>query len=70
MKIDENEFFRQATLLICGRLEIEEAMADCIRYLNQYIPADKISLELYSPDFSAMRIMAQATPAGGIKTKT
>jgi len=68
MKIDENEFFRQATLLICGRLEIEEALADCIRYLNQYIPADKISLELYQPDFSAMRIIAQATPAGGRKT--
>lgn len=65
MQIDENEFFRQATLLICGRLEIEEAMADCIRYLNQYIPADKISLEHYHPDFKAMKIIAQATPAGG-----
>ena len=68
MKIDENEFFRQATLLICGHLEIEEAMADCIRYLNQYIPADKMSLELFKPDFSAMRIIAEATPAGGKKT--
>ena len=68
MKIDENEFFRQATLLICGRLEIEKAMADCIRYLNQYIPADKIALELYQPDFNAMRIIAEATSEGGRKT--
>ena len=68
MTIDENEFFRQATLLICGRLEIEDAMADCIRYLNQFMPADKISLEHYQPDFKAMQIIAQATPAGGKKT--
>lgn len=68
MTIAENEFFRQATLLICGRLEIEEGMADCIRYLNQFIPADKISLETYSRDFSSMRIIAEATPNGGKKT--
>jgi len=67
MIVDENEFFRQATLLICGHLEIEEAMADCIRYLNQYIPADMISLELYNSDYSVMRIIAEATPAGGKK---
>ncbi len=68
MAIDENKFFRQATLLICGHLEIEEAMADCIRYLNRFIPADMISLELYNSDFSAMRIIAEATPDGGRKT--
>ena len=67
MIVDENEFFRQATLLICGRLEIEDAMADCIRYLNQYIPADKIMVELFSPEFNAMQIIADATPDGGRK---
>lgn len=65
--IDENKFFRHATLLICGHLEIEASLSDCIRYLNQYIPADKISLELYKPDFSAMRLIAEATPDGGRK---
>jgi len=67
MMIDENKFFRQATLLICGHLEIEEALSACIRYLSQYIPADKVSLELYKPDFSAMQIIAEATPEGGRK---
>jgi len=68
MKIDKNEFFREATLLICGKLEIEAAMADCIRYLSQYMPADMMSLELFSPDFSSMRILAEATSEGSKKT--
>jgi len=28
--IGENEFFRQASLIICGNLEIEDAMAACL----------------------------------------
>ena len=65
MMIDENKFFRHATLLICGHLEIEASLCDVIRYLARFLPADKISLELYKPDFSAMRIIADATPDGG-----
>ena len=67
MTTDKNAFFRQATLLICGHLEIEEAMASCMGYLEQFIPADKMYLLLHDLDFGAMRIIAKATPAGGTK---
>ncbi len=30
MIIDENEFFRQATLRICGNLDFEFAMQECL----------------------------------------
>ena len=55
MKMDENEFFRQATLRICGNLEIEEAMSSCLHFLLQSMPVDRMYLQLYDPGFSAMR---------------
>lgn len=38
--MDENEFFRQATLRICGSLDIEKGLQECFNYLVNYIPAD------------------------------
>jgi hypothetical protein len=35
--MDENVFFREATLRICGNLEIEEALGE-INYLTPYRP--------------------------------
>jgi hypothetical protein len=32
--MDENEFFRQATLCICGNLEIEKAMVSFLQYIQ------------------------------------
>jgi len=46
MQIDENEYFRNATMKIFGNLNVEEAMLDCIRYLREFIPADRMFLHL------------------------
>ncbi len=62
MNIDENEFFRQATLRICGDLEIEQAMSALLRYLTQVMPADRMFLQLFDAGFGAMRTIAHATP--------
>jgi transcriptional regulator with GAF, ATPase, and Fis domain len=59
--IDENKFFRQATLRICGSLDIEEAMRRCLRYLEEVIPVDRISLLIYERDLGAMRTLLLAT---------
>ncbi len=67
MAVDKNEFFRQATLLICGYLEIEEAMASCLGYLKEFMPADVMYLLLDDIEYDSMRIIAQATPSGGEK---
>ena len=42
--VDEKDFFREATLRICGSLEIEKALWDCLVYIRQYIPADDDTL--------------------------
>jgi transcriptional regulator with GAF, ATPase, and Fis domain len=60
MKIDENEFFREATLRICSHLEIEEGLKDCFDYISRYMPADAIYLEKNEPMLSGMRVMARA----------
>ena len=52
MKIDENDFFRQATLRISSSLDIEKAMRDCMNYLQQYIPISGMYFFMYDPDLN------------------
>jgi len=63
--IDDNEFFRNATLRICGNLEIEEAMCTCVRYMRKFVPVDRMFLQVYEPDVGAMRTLATATAEDG-----
>ena len=59
--IDEKEFFRNATLAICGNLQIEQAMRDCIGTIGDLLPVDRMFLQIYEPDIGAMRTIAIAT---------
>jgi hypothetical protein len=38
MSVDENEFFRQVTRLICGSLDIEKALNRCHQYIGKFMP--------------------------------
>src|SRR5512136_597288 len=67
MAIDENEFFRKATMQICSSLEIETAMWRSIQFLREFIPVDMMFLHLYERDLGAMRTIAVATPSQGKK---
>jgi hypothetical protein len=57
--MDENEFFRQATLRICGNLEIEEAIQRLLLYLKKFMPADLLFLQKLDNDYNAMRTIAR-----------
>jgi len=59
--MDENQFFREATLKICGNLEIEQALQSCLLYLQDQLPVDIMFLEYYDHDYNAMRSIARAT---------
>jgi transcriptional regulator with GAF, ATPase, and Fis domain len=63
--IDENEFFRGATLRICGNLAIEDAMRASTRYIGELIPVDRMFLQVFEPDLGAMRTLATATADTG-----
>jgi transcriptional regulator with GAF, ATPase, and Fis domain len=61
VNIDQNEFFRQATLRICGCLEIEKAMRDVIGYLQNFIPVDNMTMHLFMPKLGIIRTIAIAS---------
>ena len=55
-------FFREATIRICGSLNIDRAMARCLDYIGGQIPATGMSLHLYEPEFDALRTVAAVMP--------
>ena len=63
--VDDNEFFRSATLSICGSLEIEGAMSACVRAMQRFLPVERMFLQVYEPDLGAMRTVAAATSKAG-----
>jgi len=61
MGVDENEFFRQATVQLCGSLDIEKAVNRCRRYLGEFFPVTRMDLHLFEQALRTMRIIAQST---------
>jgi len=62
MIVDENNFFRQATLLICGNLDFEIALQKCLIYLKSFMPADRMRLNIYDRGLTILKTVASATP--------
>ncbi len=65
MTIDKNVFFREATFKICGSLEIETALWQCLLYIRKYIPATQMNLHLYDQGLGIVETVAHATPENG-----
>ncbi|WPD23418.1 MAG: sigma 54-interacting transcriptional regulator [Candidatus Electrothrix scaldis] len=63
--MDENEFFREATLRICGNLEIEKALFSALKYMRQVMPVDHMFFQFYDEEHNAMHILADASPECG-----
>lgn len=59
---DENEFFRQATLRICGSLDLDIGLARFLGFVKAYLPADAVSLSVYDEERHEGRIYASAGP--------
>ena len=59
--MDENEFFRHASLHVCGHLDIAEAMRSTLDYFQGILPADRLYLQLYEPELGSMRTIAMAS---------
>ena len=58
--MDKNEFFREATVRICGNLEIEQALHATLKFIRGLIPIDIILLEYFDLGKKAMRTLAKA----------
>ena len=64
MKLDENEFFRQATLRICSSLDIEKALFNCLQYIRLFMPASKVSLGVFAPASGTLKSLIIVDHAG------
>ena len=56
--LDENEFYRQATLRIFGSLNINTAISRCKDYLSGHLPVSGMFFTLYEPNLNTSRVMA------------
>jgi transcriptional regulator with GAF, ATPase, and Fis domain len=65
--MDENLFFKQATLLICSSLDIEIALWRFRQFIVSHMPADEIYLNVYDPSIGGLRYIAKADADGGEK---
>jgi transcriptional regulator with GAF, ATPase, and Fis domain len=61
MRINKNVFFRDATLKICGSLEMEKALWQCLLYIRDFLPASQMSLYIYNQKTGIAEIIAHAT---------
>ena len=59
---DQNEFFRQMVVRICGTLDTDVAMERCYYYLRDHIPLDEITLNRYEPELNLFRPIATFSP--------
>ncbi|MBL1213740.1 MAG: sigma 54-interacting transcriptional regulator [Ignavibacteriae bacterium] len=59
--MDKNEFFRQASLKIMSNLDLKLGLQSCLKYISDYIPADRIYLQKYEHVLGAMRLVSCAT---------
>ncbi len=62
MAIDENEFYRQATLRIFSSLNIDTAISSCKEYLSHFLPVSGMFFTLYEPSLNTSRVMAGIWP--------
>jgi transcriptional regulator with GAF, ATPase, and Fis domain len=60
--VDDNEFFRQATLRISSSLSAEVAMKRCMEFLKQHIPVSGMLFSLYDPDLNIGKVLASIWP--------
>ncbi len=68
--IDENTFFREATLRICGSLEIENSLNQFLLYIRNFIPADRMNLHIYDPNLGIIETIADTDLKGSVSLST
>ena len=54
MKLNDMDFFHQATKKICGSLDIEIVLTRCLAFFQEFMPLDGIAMNIYRPNARAM----------------
>jgi transcriptional regulator with GAF, ATPase, and Fis domain len=61
MSVEASDFFREATLRICGSLDIEAAIQHCLGYLSRFLPATRLCFHIYDREQGVVETVAMAT---------
>ncbi len=59
--MDKLTFFKDAVLRICRNLEIEKALQECLLYLQDYMPVDRMFLNRFDPNYGTIHSVASST---------
>jgi formate hydrogenlyase transcriptional activator len=60
--INENDFFRQATLLICSSLNVDTALKRFMTYLENTMPVSGLVMAVYEPEMNVGRMLSMIWP--------
>ncbi len=63
--VNEDAFFRQATMAICGELDFERALVSIMQFLRRVMPVDRLFLQYSEVGLDSLRTVAIATPDQG-----
>ncbi|MBN1834185.1 MAG: sigma 54-interacting transcriptional regulator [Deltaproteobacteria bacterium] len=69
MNVNENEFFRECTLRLCGSLDVEKALHSFLTYVRQFIPANQAALNIYDQEAGVIEVVTMATISSGEITR-
>ena len=58
MHVDENLFFREATLRLCSSLDIEAALKRCYEYIGLFIPVKRMGLHMVDLEENTVQFVA------------
>jgi len=61
MNIEDMIFFKQATNRICGSLDIETSLRNCLTYLKDHIPVDGMVINIYDPETQTVKNLAMVS---------
>jgi transcriptional regulator with GAF, ATPase, and Fis domain len=64
MRVDENLFFREATIRLCGNLDIQKAMRDCCEFIKEFVPVSRMYLQLFDPRRNVLQIISSVIREG------
>ncbi|MBT6501487.1 MAG: sigma 54-interacting transcriptional regulator [Deltaproteobacteria bacterium] len=66
MTMGDMEFFHQATMKICGNLEVENMIGDFYEFIRDYIPADLVSMNHLDTNNQRIRNVSMISQYNGI----
>lgn len=64
MLVNKNEFFWEATIRLCGSLDIGKALKDCSDYIGAFVPLCQMYVLLFDPNMSIMRVVSSVIHEG------